>query len=472
MPPSVDELIAALDDPDVNRRLAAATGLCEATPPPVQAIAALVARIDDEGRVYEQWTDWDGGVIGGTWRCVAERVLEALMRIGTPAFTAVVAAVEDGGPPPKLHRLVAGLPMDALCAAGRDVIARAHRFMLATVVTPSRDDDWLVHATYALAWAHDELSRGEDRIDVLGRRLGFPVGSTAQLAAQELGAVAVGDAARAATWLAELLLRDTRPCIFVQKAAAASLDKLGPVLDSPLASRLVEIAPTPAMFNCWPKLLPPVARYHHATRLLPWLLAWMRDDAPAMPIGKEHHANVRNAAATAIAILGDAARPLHDELAKIFAAGPTARRSLVLRALPDHSVLVSKLGSRWRSVLAGGDRKAIEDVLDAIHDVGAASAPLLDAILPFVDGSHGYRAATGTIGKLGEAARPAVAALIRALKDSKLRAWACISLGNLGPEIAADAIDPLEELAARGRAAGVPSWDAERALTRLRGEQP
>lgn len=466
--PSVAELIAALENPDARTRLDAARRLRETKPPPVEAVAALVARLDDEGSVSEDWTDWAGSVVGGTTHYVADFALDALVPIGTPAFIAVVAAIEAGGPARMLCRLLAALPMDAICAAGRDVVTRAMQLQLASASPPVRDDDPVLSGPKALAWANDELSRSEDRVTVLGRRVHFSVGPTAQLAAMELGTVAAGAARCAATFLAELLLREKLPNVFVQSAAAASLGALGPVLDAPLASRLVAIAPTKAMFHCWPELLPAVAAYPDAAQMAPWLFAWVRDDEPPMQIGKEHHAKVRIAAAAALRKLGDGARPPYDELAEIYAAGPKERRSLVLRALPDRSVLVSRLGARWRNVLAGGDRRAIEDVLDAIEGVGAAAAPLLDALMPFVEGRQSHYLAVLAIGQLGEAARPAVPALIRALDDPKLRTWACYSLRDLGP-VAVAAIGPLEKLAAQERAARELNPTAQRALTRVRG---
>ena len=75
--------------------------------------------------------------------------------------------------------------------------------------------------------------------------------------------------------------------------------------------------------------------------------------------------------------------------------------------------------------------------------------------MPFVEGPRGYYVTTLLLEDLGEAARPAVPALIRALKDPELRKWACCSLRNLGAHIAADAIGPLEELATKEHAAGV-----------------
>lgn len=460
---TVEDLIASLEDPRAEVRLQAANWLGDRGPRAVAAIGALLAHLEDEGAVDEQWTDWDGTVVGGTTHHVADRVLDTLTRIGAPAFEPVVAEIERrcadanvnrrGRLTSAMSQFVVALPVDSLGAAGADVIARARR---------------LVHgeAAQVLAWAQDELARVESRIDVLARRLDLAVGQTAELAAKELGTVDVHERQRAAALLAELVLREDAR-LAVKRAAAASLDTLGPVLDPATVARLVEAAPTRAMFHCWPELLPAVARYREAAALGPWLLAWVRDDKVAMSIGTEHHANVRAAAAAAIARLCDeAARSLHDELVAIYAAGPAARRALALRALSDRSVIVARLGAGWRDVLESAEstRAQITAVLDAIEGVGAAAAPLADALLPFVDGPRAYYRATLAVGRFGEAGRAAVPALIRALGDPASRMWACFALRDLGREIAAPALDALDALAAGGNA------EAKQALESLRAK--
>ncbi|HEY4057578.1 MAG TPA: hypothetical protein VGM39_13260 [Kofleriaceae bacterium] len=427
----MQKLIAGLSSEKADARFDAAKELRDMTPPPLEALAALVEHVEDNGSIYDEWTDWDGTVVGGASHYVCDRVMEALVRIGTPAFTALVAAVDGGRSRTALHTLASKMPMDALCAAGLDVIVRARAFCLASVPEGFSVDVAAFAATYALAWAHDELTRAEDRIDVLAHRLDFRVGPTAVLAAEELGGVAERE--RAAAILAELLLRDVQPGLYLQRAAAASLDKLGPVLEPSLLERLVDIAPTKAMFHCWPTLLPALGKYRAAARMTPWLMTWVRDEEAPMQIGDEHHKAVRAAAATAVARLGDAALGAYDELADIYAKGPEAQRYLVLRALPDRSMLVSRLAERWRRVLGGSDSAAIGNALSAISDLEGAAAPLVDALLPYVD-TH-WRAVM-TVGNCGEAARPAVPALRRALENPKLREWAERALKRLGPEIA------------------------------------
>ncbi|HEY1811497.1 MAG TPA: hypothetical protein VGG74_04025 [Kofleriaceae bacterium] len=463
-------LLEALESTAPSERLDAATRLRDESPPFADALSALVAHLDDTGQVDEDWTDWDGSVIGGTTYRVADRVIEALVRLGTPAFLAVLAAVERGKPATALRQLVAILPMDALVNAGPDAVARTRHATELDATSNTVGTSPLEAAARALAWADRELSSAEDRIDVLAQRLLFTGGKTDTLAAEELGKVAAPGNQRTATLLARALLHEPRPELFALQATAASLDALGPVLDPATAAQLIAIAPTRAMFYCWPQLLPAVASYGElAASLGPWLLSWVRDDVSQIQIGKEHHADVRKSAALAIARSGEVARPLHDELAEIYFAGPNNRRELVLQALPDRSVLVGRLGARWRQTLAGSDRDAIEETLGMIDGVGAAAAPLVDAIVPFAQGSRGYWYATLTLGELGEAARPFVPVLIRALNDPLLSSWACMSLRKLGPSIVGeDAIGPLEEIAARDRATGALNSSARDALEVLR----
>jgi HEAT repeat protein len=457
---TLDEAIAALQSPDAAVRISAADGLRDMVPRPVAAIPALLAHLGDRGSVEEEWTDWTGDVIGATTHVVVQSVVNALVRIGTPALTALLDAVEAGQAPAwALPHLVTGVPMDALLAAGPDAITRAKR------CAPGDDSE------LALSWAQEEILRDEDRTDVLGRRLFCPIGPTKRLAAEELGTANPATAVRAAILLAEALLHEPGFDIDVQRAAATSLDKLGPVLAPSLAARLIAITPTRAMFYCWPELLPAVASYGQAASSLgPWLLAWVRDEQSPVQIGSDHHRKVRWAAASAIGRLGDAARALHNELADIYDAGPHSRRELVLRALPDCSPLVAKFGARWRKVLKTHDRAAIEAALGAIQDCGPAAVPLLDAILPYLEGAKADYRAVATIGKLGEAARPVVPTLVRALEDPRVSTWACHSLGNLGPDIARDAIAPLETLAARDHAAGERNSTAGFVLRKWRGE--
>lgn len=453
----LDEALALLESPDVAVRLDAAAKLRDSGEISAAVIPNLVAHLRDEGTQREEHTDWDGTVVDVTTHRVAERVTAALARLGTPAFAATVEAVEEGAPAWTLHQLVVALPMDAIVAAGEDVVGRACRF----TVDPTLDGfpdiarrEWMLgRASNVLHWARTELSRTEDRLDVLARRLFYSVGPSDELAAKELAAAPPSTVQRAARILAEALLHDPLPTITAQCAIAEALDKLGPVVERPLAARLVERAVTHDMFFCWPTLLPTIAAYADlASVIAPWLLAWIRDDKPAISIGDEHHAQVRRAAAEAIARLDEAAAPLHDALAEIYAAGPSSRRELVLRALPDRRVLVARLSARWRTILAGHDYGAINDALDAIHDLGAAATPLAQAVVPFISGprSRSWKAALAA-GSMPEAADVVVPALVRALDDDGMAGWACISLGRLGPKFARSAIPALEKRAAEER---------------------
>ena len=443
-----DELRARLDSTDAATRRDAAMRVCELPEPPLELIPTLLAHLDDPGTVEEEWTDWTGYPCGGTTHHVADRMFDALAHLGTPAFVAAVAA----GMLAAVQRLATRLTMDALLAAGRDVISRACSVTpderIDRVAPPSSQANDADRAAYALAWACDEQARTEARVDVLVRRLAYALNDTATRAADELGTVGPADAPRAAAALAQVLLLEAWQQHASTRAVASSLDKLGPVLDATLVARLVAVAPSYAMFFCWPQLLPALGHYGATVRdLEPWLLAWVRDGQPSVQISAEHRAATRMGAAIALHRLGDA-RALADALAETYAGGDDAVRKIVLRAIPDPSLLVAKLAPRWRAILAGTDSTAISETLCRIRDLGAAAVPLVDAVAPFID--RDYQAVL-LVGELGEAARPLVPALIRALDNPNMSTWACYALRDLGPDIAAAAIAPLEQIAVRDR---------------------
>ena len=461
-----DELIARLDSAEPATRRAAAMHVCEMRDPTRELIPTLLARLDDPGKVEEEWSDWTGYPCGGTTHHVADNMFDALARFGTPAFEAAVAA----GTSSAVQRLAARLPMDELLAAGPGVIAHASSVArderADRNVPPSSQASVSDQAAYALAWACDELSRTEARVEVLVRRLSYALNDTATRASRELGTVGPVDAPRAASALAEVLLREPWQQHASTPTVASALDTLGPVLDAAHVAKLVAAAPTHAMFFCWPELILALASYGEAARdLQPWLLAWIRDGQPSVQISDKHRDATRKAAAVAIRRLGAGARPLLDALAETYSVADDAHRKLVLSAFSDRSVLVSALAPRWRVILAGTDQAAIAATLARIRDLGRAAVPLLDAIAPFLDRDYN---AVLLVGELDEAARPFVPALIRALDDPRLCEWACYALRDLGPDVARTALAPLEQVVARDRASKRFNSAAPSALEALR----
>ncbi|HEY4057579.1 MAG TPA: hypothetical protein VGM39_13265 [Kofleriaceae bacterium] len=124
----VATLIKSLRGLEPEECYSAAQSLRAMDPVPLEALDALVDRMEDRGVVtLHEYADWDGRPMSGDYDTVRDVALEALVKLGTKAFVALVYAMEVGEPTDlsMLNAFLEKVRVEVVCAAGLPVIERA-----------------------------------------------------------------------------------------------------------------------------------------------------------------------------------------------------------------------------------------------------------------------------------------------------------------------------------------------------------
>jgi len=281
------------------------------------------------------------------------------------------------------------------------------------------------------------------------------------------------------------------PALEVRSAAAAALEDVDP----PVALVLAALRDVDAQRRLWA-----VSRLIDdgvaARRALPQLAQMVHQDpnagvraGAALALGKvgpdaqsaaaellqalqDSSARVRGTAALALGLLGPGvkgsgpplAKALSDEDPSVADAAATALGNLGQAAESAAPILIG--------LLAAKDPQLRQRAVDVLARVGAGARPAQAALVAALndDNAKVRRAACRALVSLGPQATAPIPVLIECLRyhqdeiDGGVRAWACLSLAEIGPG-AADAQAPLFE-ALRDREAGVRSM-AALALGRL-----
>lgn len=292
-----------LREGDVATRVRAARWLAEEPPLPAESVGTLIEALFDDAWEHEDWTDWNGAVVGGSDHHVWWYALEALGKMGAPGIKGVVEAVRRRPAffAPHLARLASEAPPDTLAALGP-----AGRSALRTALEEGEPEaSWLPQRAAGLAhlaWVEAEAASGKDRESILVGRLAHPLAEAQRRAVAELGRAESPAARRtAATALADALLAPEPLAYPAQVEAGPALVRLGAVLDPTRVEALVTACLEGRLFHVWSTLFDALAAYGPgAARLRPMLEAWASEGRPPRQIGVDYHKEVRAAARRAL----------------------------------------------------------------------------------------------------------------------------------------------------------------------------
>ncbi len=262
-----------------------------------------------------------------------------------------------------------------------------------------------------------------------------------------------------------------RTTVFADTAAAASLAAVGPVLTPETVQRLVALLADPSPRGELAMLVRAVSRHGAiAASAVPAILVLLAKSNEPLFI-RDHE--LRAELQAALFRLGSITEGARAAIASGYLDVPHELLRILLGAHQDPTSLATAVTPRLRAALRSGDEGRAADAAIRARPFGLLAVSLVPDLLPLIDRRKSGRlldAVCGVIGGLGEAARPAVGALVSILDDSSKALCAVEALGALG-SVARDAEIELAVLLVEVR--DRPSWAAfvraiEQALERIR----